>query len=134
MHTIMLANAYSSSADYSIPTSDKIIAESKRAVELAPRQKESYTLIAAAYWNKKDYRAAKLYMDKYIQVNPQAANRPDVVGEQKELAKKLADGCVCRPNPEHGSLHAFEHGGCFFCAYPSASGRECVRLVKRPGA
>jgi len=90
MH-FMLAEGYFGSGDDSDVNSDKIIIESKRAIELNSRLTESYALIAAAFSRKKDWKMDKLYLDKYVRAEPEAAKRPDILATYKIIQQKLSN-------------------------------------------
>ncbi len=84
-----LSMAYFGSGDYSKKNCDRTVREAKRALALNPRLIDSYNLIIGAYYTVKDWRMVKTYLDKYVSVNPGAADRPDVRAAYKTARENL---------------------------------------------
>ena len=85
-----LAQAYAGSGDYGTATSDKIIAECKRAVALDSRLIEPYSTMAAAYCWKNDYRSANIYLNKYLKLNPEGIRNEGTFRMKQSIEQELA--------------------------------------------
>jgi len=84
-----LADAYFSSGPLTPPQIMTMISEYKRSVALDPRQTESYFFISASYYRLKDWKNVQHYLNKYLQLHPEATSRPDTIAVRKILAQKL---------------------------------------------
>lgn len=84
-----LADAYFSSGPLTHSQIMTMIAEYKKAVALDPRQTESYFSLAACYYRLQDWKSDRLYINKYLELHPEYATRPDIVAVQKMLKEKL---------------------------------------------
>jgi tetratricopeptide (TPR) repeat protein len=84
-----MAEAYFGDGSYTNSNADKVIREAHMALNLDHRQTEMYFLIASAYWQKNDFKNDELYIRKYLNANPSAATRPDIVRAEAILKTKL---------------------------------------------
>ena len=75
-----LATGYNSSGDATIKTTQRIIQEFKRALELDPRLTSSYLSISYAYmWPcMEDSKNSRIYLAKYLAVRPDQAQEPSI--------------------------------------------------------
>lgn len=87
-----LALGYFGCGDSSDVTINKIVAEAKKAVSLDPRLTNSYFWIASVYdWpGHRNAKISKMFLDKYLQAQPDQANRPDIVAFRKRLTETVS--------------------------------------------
>ena len=92
----LLGMAYFGDGDTGAANVDKIIAQLVRAVELDPRQVDSYFYLAGVYdWpSHLDPQKSQHYLDKYLRLEPSQASRPDVKALQADLQRKLGGATV----------------------------------------